>query len=150
MKQYVQDRYIAIGGLVLVVLGINICGDYPAESAFFPEACLIAIGLLLALLGIESVMTQRKLVLSGACPQEAMRMEWRAALVVTCTMALYVFLVGVLGFYVSSALLLVAVGLLWGGVKKRTVLLFAVCLLAFLYCCFSILFNVPLPTGIGM
>ncbi|MBW6509997.1 MAG: tripartite tricarboxylate transporter TctB family protein [Desulfuromonadales bacterium] len=149
MKQYAQDRIIVVVGLALVMLGLWICNSYPDESAFFPELCLYAIGILLVLLTIDSEIDKRKTLSSGDTPLKAIEMKWGPFLLVTGILAVYGISVVYLGFYFSSLLFLVTVGFFWGGVKKTTVLIFSACFLLFVYACFTLLFNVPLPAGIG-
>lgn len=149
MKQYVQDRIIVTVGLVLVFLGLQMCSNYPEDSALFPETCLIAIGGLLVLLAIANEVSRCRLVAAGNAPAEAVEMKWGAFLLVTVALGIYGFAVKALGFYLSSALFVLVVGFSWGGVKKQTVVIFTLCFLVFLYACFTVLFNVPLPTGIA-
>ncbi|WP_029915325.1 tripartite tricarboxylate transporter TctB family protein [Pelobacter seleniigenes] len=148
MRQIVQDRFIAVSGLVLVAIGIWITTGYDADSAFFPRICLISIGILLILLAIEGYLTQRKERLTQKQPVMAEKMPWGPFLLVTGVLAAYGIALKIIGFYTSSALFLIAVGLCWGGVKKRTVFLFTICLMVFLYFCFTVLFKVPLPVGL--
>lgn len=148
MKQYMQDRLIAAGGLLLVGIGLWLCTQYETDSAMFPRICLICIGLLLVLLGIESAMTEKRLKSSGTEGQTSLPMNWGPFLIVTVALALYSASMVLLGFYSSSLAFLLAVGFLWKGVRKPVIIAFTVCFLIFLYVCFTILFNVPLPKGI--
>ncbi len=148
MKQYVQDRYIAVTGLVLVALGFWLCTDYTEDSALFPQICLTGIGILLVLLAVETVFTEKKEKAGAKRPVLTAKMQWGPFLLVTAALALYAAGTVLLGFYAASALFLLAVGFLWGGVKKPVILLFTAVFLVFLYVCFTILFNVPLPVGL--
>jgi hypothetical protein len=148
MKQYAQDRLTAVFGLAFVAGGFWLCSRYESDSALFPRVCLAGIGVLLALLFIESVMTEKKLKAASKSGESSIPMNWRAFSIVTLTLAIYGAALVFLGFYSASALLLLAVGFLWKGVKKSTIFIFTVCFLAFLYVCFTILFNVPLPEGL--
>lgn len=148
MKQYMQDRFIAAGGLLLVAGGLWICTQYETDSAMFPRICLLCIGFLLALLAVESFMTERRLNALSKEGQEALPMNWGPFCIVTVALALYGAALVLLGFYSSSLIFLLAVGFLWKGVKKPVIVAFTVCFLIFLYVCFTILFNVPLPKGL--
>jgi hypothetical protein len=148
MKQYIQDRFIVVGGLALVGIGFGITNGYPDESAFFPRMCLLCIGVLLILLGIESILTERRLAASGAASQTSLPVNYRRFIIVTGTLAAYGIGIPILGFYTASSLLLLVVGFLWKGVKKPVIFVFTLCFLIFLYICFTILFNVPLPAGL--
>ncbi len=149
MKQHVQDRITAAAGLVLVVLGWRLCGEYSEDSAFFPQVCLAGIGALLVLMVAESMLAARRAAAAKTEAQAALPMNWPPFLLVTGTLAAYGAALVILGFYTSSALFLIAVGFFWGGVKKPVILVFTACFLIFLYVCFTILFNVPLPAGIA-
>lgn len=149
MKLYMQDRLIAVGGLLLVAFGYHLADAYPEDSAFFPKINLIAIGFLLGLLLVETEVKRRRALAIGGDAQNVTKMRWMIFFVVTASLAAYAALVDVLGFYVSSTLFLLLASLGWGGVKKSTILLFTACFLAFLYVCFTLLFHVPLPMGIA-
>lgn len=149
MKQYLQDRIIAGAGLALTAVFWRLTGEYPDDSALFPQVCLVGIALLLVLLGVESVQTERKLKATGKEGQKAASMNWGPFGLVTGALAAYGAGLIVLGFYSASALFLLAVGFFWGGVKKPVILIFTVIFLVFLFVCFTVLFNVPLPAGIA-
>lgn len=147
MKQYSQDRFIAVFGLLLVAGGLWLCTNYDTDSAMVPRICLIAIGVLLVLLGGESILTEWRLKASGRTGQTSLPMNQGPFLIVTATLAVYAMALGIMGFYTASALFLLAVGFLWKGVKKPAIIIFTLCFIIFLYVCFTILFNVPLPKG---
>ncbi|MCC8194518.1 MAG: tripartite tricarboxylate transporter TctB family protein [Deltaproteobacteria bacterium] len=147
MKQYMQDRYIAAIGLLLTVGGLWLCTYYESDSALFPRICLCCIGFLLALLGVESFLTQKRLAAAGKSGETSLPMNWGPFLIVTLALAVYGAALVILGFYSSSIVFLLAVGFLWKGVKKPTIIIFTVCFQIFLYICFTVLFNVPLPKG---
>lgn len=147
MKQYMQDRFIAAIGLALVAGGLWLCTYYESDTALFPRICIIGIGALLALLGVESFMTEKRLAAAKREGENALPMNWGPFMTVTLTLAIYGAALVLLGFYSASVLLLLGVGFLWKGVKKPTILIFTVCFQIFLYVCFTILFNVPLPKG---
>jgi len=149
MKQYVQDRIIVAAGLVMVLLGFQVCSRFPEDSALFPEVCLLAVGALLVLLAITNEVSRRKVVVTGKVPANAIEMKWGPFLLVTVALGVYGFAVKLLGFYLASAVFVLIVGFSWGGVKKTTIVLFTICFLIFLYTCFTLLFNVPLPSGIA-
>jgi hypothetical protein len=142
-----QDRLLAVAGLALVAGGFWVCSYYEADTALFPRVCLACIGMLLAMLGIESVMTERRLTAAGKGGETAFPMNWGPFFIVTFTLMMYGAALVILGFYSASILLLLAVGLLWKGVKKNTIFIFTGCFIIFLYVCFTILFKVPLPKG---
>jgi hypothetical protein len=148
MRQYLQDKLIAVFGLALVVGGLWLCGYYEADTALFPRICLICIGGLLAMLGMEGVMTGRRLAAAGRSGEAALPMNWGPFFIVTLTLVIYGAALIALGFYCASVLLLLAVGFLWKGVKRPTILVFTACFTVFLFVCFTILFNVPLPKGL--
>lgn len=148
MKQYAQDKLIAVFGLALVAGGLWLCTYYESDTALFPRICFISIGVLLVMLGAESVMTEKRLRTAGKSGEEALPMNWGPFMIVTLALVLYGSALVVLGFYSASVLLLLAVGFLWKGVKKSTIFIFTVCFQIFLYVCFTILFKVPLPTGL--
>ena len=148
MKQYMQDRLIAVGGLALVGVGFWLCTFYETDSALFPQICLACIGFLLVLLGIESAMTERRLKASAKESMVALPMNWGPFLVVIAVLAAYGAALVILGFYSASVIFLLAVGFLWKGVKKPVIIAFTICFMIFLYVCFTILFNVPLPKGL--
>ena len=148
MKQYAQDKLIAVFGLALVAGGLWLCTYYESDSARFPRICFISIGVLLAMLGAESVMTEKRLRAVGKSGEEALPMNWGPFMIVTLALVLYGAALVVLGFYSASILLLLAVGFLWKVVKKPTIFIFTVCFQIFLYVCFTILFKVPLPQGL--
>ncbi|SBV96970.1 conserved membrane hypothetical protein [uncultured delta proteobacterium] len=148
MRQYMQDRLIAIFGLALVCVGFWLCTFYETDSALFPEICLFCIGFLLTLLGIESYLTEHRLKVSGKESMMAMPMNWGPFLVVVAALAAYGVALVLLGFYSASVIFLLAVGFLWKGVKKPVIVAFTICFMIFLYVCFTILFNVPLPKGL--
>lgn len=148
MRQYMQDRLIALSGLVLVGTGLWLCTDYETDSALFPQICLLCIGVLLLLLAGESILTERRLKARGVAGQEALPMNFKPFLLVTATLAAYGAGMVILGFYTASALFILAVGFYWKGLKPLVIFLFTVCFMIFLYFCFTHLFNVPLPTGL--
>ena len=147
MRQYMQDRFIVVCGLVLVAVGLWLCTAYESENALFPRICIIGTGALLVLLGINSFMIEKRLKAAGKPGEESLPMNWGPFMVVTLTLAIYGAALIILGFYSSSVLLLLGVGFLWRGVKKSTIVIFTVCFQIFLYVCFTILFKVPLPKG---
>jgi hypothetical protein len=149
MKQYTQDRIIAAVGMVGVILGLWEVAGYEEEGAFFPAACFIALGVLLIILTIDSFLVGRKASILNQVAQMALSMKFPRFVGITSILGIYVGAVEVVGFYVSSAIFLAAVGVLWGGVKKSAILLFTVVLIVFLYVCFTLIFNVPLPSGIA-
>jgi len=148
MKQYMQDRFISVCGLAFVGGGFWLCTYYEADSAFFPRICLACIGFLLVLLGIESVVTERRLKATGKEALMALPMNLGPFLVVVAALVAYGAGLVILGFYSASVVFLLAVGFLWKGVKRQVILAFAICMLIFLYVCFTVLFNVPLPRGL--
>jgi hypothetical protein len=148
MRQYLQDRLITVFGLALVAGGFWLCDYYEADTALFPRICFASIGVLLAMLGIESFMTGRRLAAAGKNGEAALPMNWGPFFIVTLTLVIYGAALIALGFYCASVLLLLAVGFLWKGVRKPIILVFTACFTVFLYICFTILFNVPLPKGL--
>lgn len=150
MKQYMQDRFIAAFGLALIAIGFWLSTAYESENALFPRICFTGIGVLLIILAMESFMTEKRLKAVGREGEEALHMNWGPFFIVTLTLALYGAALVILGFYAASAALLLGVGFLWRGVKKPTIVIFTACFEIFLYICFTILFNVPLPKGILM
>ena len=148
MKQYMQDRLITFIGVLLVGGGLWLCTVYESDTALFPRICIIGIGVLLLLLGLESFLTEKRLKAVGQSGEDATPMNWGPFLVVTLTLILYGAALLLLGFYSASVLLLMGVGFLWKGVKRSTIIAFTICFQIFLFVCFSILFNVPLPKGL--
>lgn len=148
MRQYMQDRLIAVFGLLLVAGGLWLCTYYETDTALFPRICLVCIGALLALLGVESAMTGKRLHAAGKEGETSLPMNWGPFFLVTLTLAIYGAALVILGFYSASIALLAGVGFLWKGVKKSTIFIFTGCFIVFLYVCFTILFNVPLPKGL--
>ena len=147
MKQYMQDRWLAGIGMLFVMGGLWLCTSYESDTALFPRICIIGIGVLLVLLGIESFLTEKRLKAVGKSGEESTPMNWGPFLVVTLTLAFYGAAMVLLGFYSASILLLCGVGFLWKGVRWTTIITFTICFQLFLYVCFTILFNVPLPKG---
>ncbi len=143
-----QDRFIVTCGLALVAGGFWLCTAYEAENALFPRICLVCIGILLAMLGVESFLTGKRLKAAGKSGEDALPMNWAPFFTVTLALAVYGAALVFLGFYSASVALLLGVGFLWKGVKKNTILAFTGCFLVFLYVCFTILFKVPLPAGL--
>lgn len=150
MKQYMQDRFIAAFGLAFVVTGLWLCTAYESENALFPRICFTGIGVLLILLAVESFMTEKRLKAAGREGETSLPMNWGPFFIVTLSLAVYGAALVILGFYAASAVLLLCVGFLWRGVKKPTIVIFTACFEIFLYICFTMLFNVPLPKGILM
>lgn len=148
MRQYMQDRLIAIFGLALVVGGFWLCDYYESDTALFPRICFACIGGLLTMLGIESIMTERRLTAAGKGGEASLPMNGGPFFVVSLVLVIYGAALIFVGFYSASVLLLLAVGFLWKGVKKPTIFIFTACFIVFLYVCFTILFNVPLPKGL--
>lgn len=71
----------------------------------------------------------------------------RQFLVVLASSVLYVCLIGVLGFYVATALYLVAT-LLCLKVKALYIVITVLAFACLVYCAFTLFLHVPLPTGI--
>jgi uncharacterized membrane protein YhaH (DUF805 family) len=143
-----QDRLLAVFGLALVAGGFWLCDHYESDTALFPRVCLGSIGVLLVLLGIESSLTAKRLKAAGKSGETSLPMNWGPFFLVTLTLVAYGAALVTLGFYSASIALLLGVGFLWKGVKKSTIVIFTACFIVFLYVCFTILFNVPLPKGI--
>ncbi len=143
-----QDRFITAFGLLLVIGGLWLCTAYESETSLFPRICMISIGALLALLGVESRMTEKRLKAVGKSGENALPMNWGPFFIVTLVLTVYGAALVILGFYSASIALLLSVGFLWKGVKKPTILVFTGCFIVFLYICFTILFKVPLPDGL--
>lgn len=148
MRQYMQDRLIAVFGLALVAGGFWLCTNYESDTALFPRICFACIGGLLVMLGVESVMTERRLSAAGKRGESALPMNGGPFFIVSLVLVIYGAALIIVGFYSASILLLLAVGFLWKGVKKPTIFIFTLCFIVFLYICFTILFNVPLPKGL--
>ena len=148
MKQYMQDRWLACIGMFFVGGGLWLCNSYESDTALFPRICVVCIGVLLVLLGVESFLTEKRLKAAGKSGEESTPMNWGPFLTVTLTLVLYGAAMVLLGFYSASVLLLIGVGFLWKGVNRSTIIAFTVSFQIFLYVCFSILFNVPLPKGL--
>ena len=148
VKQYMQDRLIAVFGLALVAGGFQLCNAYESDTALFPRVCLGAVGILLVMLGVESFLTEKRLKAVGKSGDASLPMNWGPFFLVTLTLAVYGAALVLLGFYSASVALLLGVGILWKGVKKSTIVVFTAGFIVFLYACFTILFNVPLPAGI--
>ncbi|MDR1657289.1 MAG: tripartite tricarboxylate transporter TctB family protein [Deltaproteobacteria bacterium] len=146
MKQISQDVFISIVGLIVVVICLIFTNRYTSETAFFPRSCLILLGVLLIAMLIETLIRAKKE--NKLKPELANKSNIIPFLTVTGLLAAYSLAIKFIGFYTSTALLLVVVGLSWGSVSKKSIFIFTGCFIIFLYVCFTVLFNVPLPTGL--
>ncbi|WP_172378403.1 tripartite tricarboxylate transporter TctB family protein [Vibrio sp. Vb339] len=62
--------------------------------------------------------------------------------------ALYIFLVDMIGYFLLTPVLLIALPLLAGFTNLKLTLVSAVCVTGALYCVFDLVLNIPLPAGL--
>ncbi|MEO1104627.1 MAG: tripartite tricarboxylate transporter TctB family protein [Pseudomonadota bacterium] len=144
-----QDAAIAAGIAALAAAGYWHTGSFPRESATWPAAVLVIIAILsVALIIVAIARPAPATTLDSDDKAAASRRTLVRLGGVVVLMIAYVALVPIVGFYVTTALLLTLYLTAWGGVKPMKTGAYTLASLTLIYLLTTMLLAIPLPRGI--
>lgn len=153
-KRYVQDLVEKLAFpvicLIFIIMFYNSSKGLRYESLIYPRIIMTAL-LFFVVINVGGTVWQwRKTVKAGADPgvRPLWQKKYRAGLIVFGSTFLYVVLMPILGFMLSTAIYLVTMFYALGVRKIHQIILVGCLIFAFLYGAFIFWLKVPLPGGI--
>lgn len=146
-KKFVStDIYLGVFCAVFSVIFLVQSLKFPEKVAFFPSAVLIFMLIFSVIVGIGGVIKTVK-VRKGVADYTNPEMK-RLPFIILLTIAIYVFCIPRIGFFVSTAVFLPCEMLLYGQRKVSLIVFSTIGVLAFIYVLFVLQLHVYMPDGL--
>ena len=146
MKRWINSDTII--GLIITIISVfflSIADKMPASAARFPKIILSILGILSFFLILKGL---RASLINKFNSKESITLNSiRNPLIAIALIILYVVLLRLIGFYISTTIYTVLFMLFFREKRIRTVLLTAVSINIFIYLLFVVQLNVRLPQG---
>lgn len=142
-----NDFYLAAGIMIICVLYLFATLQLPEKAAFYP-IFVVSLLIIMDIMFIIETFLKYKKTSAAICEGEKMfkDFEIKQFFFVLATSLVYIVLINILGFYVTTLiyLLLTLLGL---GVKKHHSIIATIGFCIVVYLAFTVFLKVPLPTG---